>query len=350
MRKILFLVFFAFSLNLLAEDRQSIATIVGKVDVSDNFAEAYRSSTIPKGVVISSNGLKFYNAEAKLVRMLNIPHLLSTPRISPILQNDFFLSGYIDLALYDSQGKLHWRQSILPRAVLQLKNGNLLVAIEGKLLLMSLEGKILASAETPTFSTPHGAPSILEHADGYVFRPRLGSTIIFFDRNLKKINEHKRNSEEIRELNLSSDGTIIVSISTVIDFFDSKGNLKKTYTSPTLISSDVLPLTNGTILTRHKDHYFRFIDSSGVEKYSHLHDSDFAQNEQVLQVNNDVIVYGNRSQLVFISFDGNELGTLPVPNRKSNKFVLADGYFLSLEEGDKKFYFVKMNDARTKNN
>lgn len=356
MRKIFFLVFFAFSLNLMAEERQSIATIIGKVDVNYTSDEAFPSSTVPKGVVIHSNGLRFYNAEAKLVRTLNIPHILSTPRISPILQNDFFLSGYIDLALYDSQGKLHWRQSILPQAVLQLKNGNLLVAIEGKLLLISLDGKILSSAEVPTFSSPHGSPYLLEHPEGYVFEPRLGATIIFFDRNLKKLREHIRNSDnpnrqEIRVLNLSSDGTIIVSMSTAIDFFDSKGNLKKTYTSPTLISSEVLPLTNGTILTRHKDHYFRFIDTSGVERNSHFHDSDFAQNQQVLQVNKDLIVYGNRTQLVFISLDGKELGSLPVPNRKSNKFVLADGYFLSLESEEKpKFYFIKMNDARTKNN
>ncbi len=93
------------------------------------------------------------------------------------------------------------------------------------------------------------------------------------------------------------------------------------------------------------DGYIYFLDANGEKKFTHFHDTQFSSNLAIVADN--VIAYRNRTEIVFLDFQGKEIGTFEMPEARINQNfeeLFGSGHGTVRTFGkDGALHFIKMN-------
>lgn len=140
----------------------------------------------------------------------------------------------------------------------------------------------------------------------------------------------------------TTDGTLLIPIfNKGIDLVDQDGKIKGQFKIEETIST-IVPLSNGNAALMCLDGYIYFIDSTGKKIGFHFHDSDAVWD--LITVNDNVLAYTNKTQLVFIDLAGKELGNLDIPTlakRSSRQLTRIDDNHLSFTTNSD-YHIIKM--------
>lgn len=229
---------------------------------------------------------------------------------------------------------------------LALKNGDVLIARSGVgyLKIVGTDGttKFQVDVETKKVGL---APA--EFSDGTIVVSSVGKHIFFSPelKQLKQIDENCNSKGVLEHVDL----LVCDGIGSKLSFLTSKGEVKFSFNPNNKRLNSILSLPNGLIALMVDDGYIYFLDAEGNKRFSHFHDTD-AVSDLVL-VSDKVLAYWNKTEIVFLDFEGKEVGTSPlIPfNEPSAPHSLKRNRLIGLGQGNvvaingKQVLFIKLN-------
>ena len=130
-----------------------------------------------------------------------------------------------------------------------------------------------------------------------------------------------------------------------ISFIDSNGIIKYSFKTERHFLVSHVSLTNNLSAFMVTDGNIYFLDDTGKTKSSHLHNTKFYSH--LVIVSDNVLAYRNRTEIVFLDYQGKELGTFEMPKARILQNIellvgLGDGTVVASEEGGV-LHFIKVN-------
>jgi hypothetical protein len=191
---------------------------------------------------------------------------------------------------------------------LGLKNGNVLIARSGDGYL-----KIVGTDGTTKFhvkvETKKVGLSPQEFSDGTIVISSVGR-YLFFSPDLKPLKQIDTVHCIPRGFVEHADLFVCFSPGAKLSFITSNGDIKFSFNANNKRLNSILSLPNGLIALMVDDGYIHFLDAEGNRKFSHFHDTEVISD--LALVSDKVLAYWNKTEIVFVDFEGKELGIFPI--------------------------------------
>ena len=304
MQKIIFAIIFLFiPLSLFSEDKISVASKVVLLNGSFNPLDVGSGNILVGKSLIGPDG--------KVIRQI-IPNGDRHSFYFPMKKDAIGEFSITSLVFHSTKEELKKLGEVTGEGFgpnhLGLKNGNVLIARSGDGYL-----KIVGTDGTTKFhvkvETRRVGLNPQEFSDGTIV---ISSTDkhFFFSPELKQIKLLDTGYCISNGLVEYADLLICCSPGTKLNFITSKGEIKFSFNGNNKRIHSILSLPNGLTALMLDDGYIHFLDVEGNKKYSHFHDTQAVSD--LALVSDKVLAYWNKTEIVFVDFEGKELGIFPI--------------------------------------
>lgn len=339
MHKIIFvIIFLLIPLTLFSEEKKIVASRVALLNGSSSPLSVGNGNLLVGKALVGSDG--------KVIRQV-IPKVDRGSFIFPTKKDAIGDFSTTSLVFHSTKEELKKLGEVNGEGFgpnhLGLKNGNVLIARSGDGYL-----KIVGTDGTTKFhvkvETKKVGLSPREFSDGTIVISSVGK-YLFFSPELKPL-------EQIDTVNCISHGFvehadlfICFSPGTKLNFLTSQGEIKFSFNGNNKRIHSILSLPNGLIALMVDDGYIHFLDADGNRKFSHFHDTQAVSD--LALVSDKVLAYWNKTEIVFIDFEGKELGVFPIiptieKSLGRNRLIgLGNGTVVAIDELGS--HFIKLN-------